>query len=143
MKKSWFFWVPQLIFDEKPLKNHDFWIFVVAKNVKMAIFDWILCEIWFLEFCPISFLWKKPMKKHDFWILGIPKKAKTLFFPWFFAKNENFDKFTSRWSEKRNFRDCSDGPKMVSNSILWYAAIKNCGRLIRFSHFWWFDFLVF
>ena len=41
------------------------------------------------------------MENHDFWILGIPKNAKILFFPWFFAKNENFDEFTSRLTEKK------------------------------------------
>ena len=75
------------------------------------------------------------MKNHDFWILGIPKNAKTLFFPWFFAKNENFDKFTSRWSEKKIFRDGSDGPKNEFKTLLSNAAIKKYGRLMKFSHF--------
>ena len=86
---------------------------------------------------------EKTIKNHDFWISEISRIAKTLFFPWFFAKNENFDKFTSRWSEKKIFRDGSGGPKMLFNTILWYAAIKIWHRLIRFLHFWWFDFLVF
>ena len=75
------------------------------------------------------------MKNHNFWILGIPKNAKTLFFPWFFAKNENFDKFTSRWSEKKIFRDGSDGPKNEFKTLLSNAAIKKYGRLMKFSHF--------
>ena len=124
MKKMWFFGVSQLIFYEKPLKNHDFWIFVVSKNVKNAIVDGFLCEIWFSNFCPISFLLKKPIKNQDFWILGISTITKTLFFQWFFAKNENIDESASRWPEKKIFRSGSGGPKMLFNTILWYAAIK-------------------
>ena len=75
------------------------------------------------------------MKNLDFWILGIPKNAKALFFPLFFAKNENFDKFTSRWSEKKIFRDGSDGPKNEFKTLLSNAAIKKYGRLMKFSHF--------
>ena len=78
---------------------------------------------------------EKPMENQNFWILGIPKNAKTLFFPWFFAKNENFDKFTSRWSEKKIFLDGSDGPKMMFNVLLSNAAIEKYGRLMNFSHF--------
>ena len=133
----------QLIFDEKPLKNHDFWIFVVAKNVKIVIFDSFLCKIWFSHFCPISFLLKKTMENHYFWIFWIPKNAKTLIFPCFFAKNGNFDESASWWSEKKIFRSGSAGPKNEFKTPLWHAAIKICGRLIRFLHFWWFHVFVF
>ena len=75
------------------------------------------------------------MKNHDFWIIGIQKNANILFFPLFFAKNENFDKFTSRWSEKKIFRDGSDGPKIMFNALLSNDAIKIWHRLIRFLHF--------
>ena len=86
---------------------------------------------------------EKPMENHYFWIFGIPKNAKTLFFPLFFAKNGNFDESASWWSEKKIFPSGSGGPKMLFNTILWYAAIKIWHRLIRFLHFWWFDFLIF
>ena len=86
---------------------------------------------------------EKTMKNHDFWILGIPKNAKTLFFPLFFAKNENFGESASWWSEKKIFRGGSDGPKMLFNTLLSNAAIKKYGRLMNFSHFWWFDFFHF
>ncbi len=86
---------------------------------------------------------EKPMENHNFWVLGIPKIAKTFIFPWFFAKNENFDESASWWSEKKIFRSGSGGPKMLFNTILWYAAIKIWHRLIRFLHFWWFDFFIF
>ena len=142
MKIMLFFWMSQLIFDEKPLKNHDFWIFMVTKNAKIVIFDWFLCKNSFLEFCPISFLLKNQWK---WWFCNseFSKITKTLIFQCFFAKNENFDKFTSRWSEKKIFRSGSDGPNIVFDTLLWHAAIKIWGRLIEFSHFWWFDFLIF
>ena len=75
------------------------------------------------------------MENHIFWILGIPKIAKTLIFQWFFAKNKNFDKFTSRCLEKK-IRDGSGDPKNGFKTLLSNAAIKKCGRLMKFSHFW-------
>ena len=95
---------------------------------------WKLSQLIFIE---------KPMKNHDLWILGIPKNAKTLFFPWFFAKNGNFDESASWWSEKKILPSGSGGPKNEFKALLWYDAIKICHRLIRFLHFWWFDFLIF
>ena len=92
----------QLIFQEKPLKNHDFWIFVVTKNAKDVIFDWFLCKIWFLKLCNISFLLKNQCKIEDFVILKYQKMQKHWFFNGFLQKNENLFKFTSRWSEKKN-----------------------------------------
>ena len=86
---------------------------------------------------------EKPLKNHDFWILGIPKNAKTVIFPMFFAKIENFDKSASWWREKKIFRSGSGGPKMLFNTLLWYDLIKIWHRLIRFLHFWWFDFFDF
>lgn len=101
IEKMWFFGMSRLIFDEKPLKNHNFWIFVVTENAKIVIFDWFLCKIWFLECCPISFFLKNQFKIEYFIILKL-QNWKTLIFQWFFAKNENFYKFTSRWPEKKN-----------------------------------------
>ena len=78
---------------------------------------------------------EKPMKKGRFCKSEISKITKTLILQWFFAKNENFYKFTSRWPEKKIFRDGSDGPKNEFKTLLSNAAIKIWGRLIRFSHF--------
>ena len=79
---------------------------------------------------------EKPMKKLRFCNSEISKITKTLLFQYFFAKNENFDKFTSRWSEKKIFRSGPGGPKNEFKTLLSNAAIKKYGRLIRFSHFW-------
>ena len=106
MKKSWLFWVSQLIFDEKPLKNHDFWIFVVTKNAKIVIFDWFLCKKWFFEKCHSSFLLKNQWKIVDFLILKFQKMQKHYFFHRF-CENAKFwqvhlsivrKKFFSGWS---------------------------------------------
>ena len=70
-----------------------------------------------------------------FLILGIPKIEKNIVFSMVFAKNENFDKFTSRWTEKKIFRDGSGGPKNEFKNLLSNAAIKKYGRLMKFSHF--------
>ena len=87
-KKTWFFGVSQLIFDEKPLKNHDFWIFVVTKNAKIIIFDWFLCKICFLEFCPSSFLLKNQWKNKYFGFWKSQKLQKYWFFHGFLQKME-------------------------------------------------------
>ena len=100
-------------------------------------------KIDFSNFVPAYFCWKNQSKMIYFVIPKFQKMQTTLFFPLFFAKNENFNKFTSRWSEKKIFRDCSDGPKMMFKTLLWYAAMKKYGRLMKFSHFWWFLFLIF
>lgn len=86
---------------------------------------------------------EKPMENHDFWNLEISRIAKTFIFPWFFAKNQNFDESASWWSGKKIFRGGCGGPKNEFKTPLWHAAIKIWGRLIRFLHFWWFDFLIF
>ena len=98
--------------------------------------------MFFRKMSQLNFV-EKTMQNHDFWILEISKNAKTLFFPLFFAKNENFDESASWWSEKKIFRGGPDGPNIVFNTLLWHAAIKICGRLMKFSHFWWFDFFDF
>ena len=98
------------------------------------MFFGILSQLIFVE---------KPMKKQTFWILEISKITKILIFPWFFAKNGNFDESASWWSEKKIFRDGSGGPKNEFNTPLSNAAIKKYGRLMNFSHFWWFDFFHF
>ncbi len=75
------------------------------------------------------------MENYTFCNSEISKITKTLIFQWFFAKNENFYKFTSRWPEKKIFRDGSDGPKNEFKTLLSNAAIKKYGRLMKFSHF--------
>ena len=116
-KKSWFFSFFVCI-DVKNEKNVIFW------RVP-AQFWWKTIEkSWFLNFCGyekcknrnfrlvfmqnliFGILWhfifvEKPMKKWRFCNSEILKIAKSLFFQWFFAKNEKFYKFTSRWWEKK------------------------------------------
>ena len=86
---------------------------------------------------------EKTMKKWRFCNYKFSKITKSLIFQWFFEKNENFDKFTSRWPEKKIFRDGLDDPKMVFETLLWNDAIKIWHCLIRFLHFWWFHFFDF
>ena len=86
MKKSWFFGVSQLIFDEKPLNNHDFWNFVVAENAKNIIFDWFLCKKCFFEKCHSSILLKKQCKIMIFEFRKFPKMQKHYFFHCFLQK---------------------------------------------------------
>ena len=69
----------------------------------------------------------------EFW--KFQELQKHYFFHGFFAKNENFDKFTSRWTEKKNFRDGSGGPKNEFSTLLSNAAIKIWHRLMKFLHF--------
>ena len=95
---------------------------------------WKMSQLIFIE---------KPMENHDFWILEIPKIVKTLIFPWFFAKMKFLTSSPLHGRKKKIFRSGSGGPKMLFNTILWYAAIKIWHRLIRFLHFWWFDFFHF
>ena len=45
-KKSWFLGLCGFIFHEKTLKNHDFWIFVVAQNAKIVFF----LHFWFFSY---------------------------------------------------------------------------------------------
>ena len=71
------------------------------------------------------------------------KNCKNIVFFMFFAKNENFDESASWWSEKKIFRDGPDDPKNEFKTLLSNAAIKKYGRLMKFSHFWWFDFFHF
>ena len=71
------------------------------------------------------------------------KKCKNITFSIVFCKKWKFWQVHLSMVRKKNFPGGSDGPKMVFNTILWYAAIKIWHRLIRFLHFWWFDFLIF
>ena len=61
----------------------------------------------------------------------------------FFCKTSKFLQASNLMVRKKKFRDGSDGPKMVFKTLLSNAAIKKYGRLMKFSHFWWFDFLIF
>ena len=60
-----------------------------------------------------------------------------------FCKKWKFWRVSILMVRKKISRGGSGGSKMSFNTILWYAAIKIWHRLIRFSHFWWFDFLHF
>ena len=99
---------------------------------KMEI--WKMSQFIFIE---------KPMQNWRFCNSEISKIAKTLIFQWFFATNEKFYKFTSRWSEKKIFRDGSDGSKNEFKTLLSNAAIKKYGCLMNFLHFWSFHFFHF
>ena len=106
MKKIWFFGVSGFIFNQKPLKNHDFWIFVVTKNAKFVIFDWFLCiKFDFSNFVPAHLL-KKPIKNHTFifWNFG------NMLLHWFFNKN---------------------GSGQNSENQIW----QKINRKLQFSHF--------
>ena len=71
------------------------------------------------------------------------KNCKNIIFSIVFCKNEKIYKSASWWSGKKIFRGGWGGPKNEFKTPLWHAAIKICGRLIRFLHFWWFHVFVF
>ena len=62
------------------------------------------------------------------------KMQKHYFFHGFLHKMKNFTS-SPLDGQKKNFQDGSDGPKNEFKTLLSNAAIKRCGRLIRFSHF--------
>ena len=119
-KKSWFFSFFACI-DVKNEKNVIFWDVT-------AHFWWKTIEkSWFLDFCGCKkcknrnfrlvfmqnlifgilshFIFvEKPMQNWRFCNSEFSKITKSLIFQSFFAKNENFYKFTSRWPEKKNSR---------------------------------------
>ena len=93
-------------------------------------------------FVPLHFCWKNQCEITIFEFLEF-QKMQNVIFSMVFCKKWKFWQVHLSMARKKIFRDGSDGPKIVFNNILWHAAIKICGRLIRFLHFWWFHVFVF
>ena len=142
-EKNVIFWGVTAHFSSKIIEKSWFLNFCGCEKCKKRNFRLVFMQNLFFGILSQLIFVEKQMKNHDFWILRIQKNTKPLIFPWFFAENGNFDESASWWSEKKNFRDGSGGTKMSFNTLLRYTAIKIWHRLIKFLHFWWFDFLIF
>ena len=96
----------------------------------------------FWNFVPFHFYWKTNGKSR-FLNFGNFKNCKNIYFSMVFCKKWKFWRVSILMVGKKFLRGGWGGPKNEFKTPLWHAAIKICGRLIRFLHFWWFHVFVF